>query len=247
MPCVENVRIYVTKRNFPGWRCFFLAFWILIGTFPARVNGAETAKGTASSEGKLVPLVLKLPDAAFKGTPPNVDFGNVEPYDPDKPRPPMLVPAGLKNVAAWSKVTSSDTNVPAEQLAKITDGDKDPSDQSIMILRKGTQWVQLDFGKSQELFAIVIWHAHNAVKVYRDVVVQVADDANFKENVRTLFNNDQDNSSNLGVGTDREFFETREGKLINAKGAKARYLRAYSKGSSEGSLKEYTEIEVYGR
>jgi hypothetical protein len=62
-----------------------------------------------------------------------------------------------------------------------------------------------------------------------------------------LFNNDQDNSSGLGVGTVREFFETREGKLINAKGAKARYLRTYSKGNSESVLNEYTEIEVYGR
>jgi hypothetical protein len=213
----------------------------------ASINGAETSRRTASSEGKLVPLILKLPEAGFPGTPPNVSFPNVEPYDPDKPRPAMMVPAGLKNVAAGLKVTCSVTNVPASELAKITDGDKEASDQAVVVLRKGTQWVQLDFEKPKELFAIVIWHAHNAVKVYRDVVVQVADDPNFKENVRTLFNNDQDNSSNLGVGTDREFFETREGKLINAKGAKGRYLRTYSKGSSEGGLNEYTEIEVYGR
>ena len=74
-----------------------------------------------------------------------------------------------------------------------------------------------------------------------------ADDPDFIENVRTLFNNDQDNSSGLGVGTDREFFETFEGKLINAKGVKARYVRTYSKGSSESALNEYTEVEVYGR
>ena len=54
-------------------------------------------------------------------------------------------------------------------------------------------------------------------------------------------------SSGLGVGTDREFFETFEGKLINAKGVKARYVRTYSKGSSESALNEYTEVEVYGK
>ena len=43
----------------------------------------------------------------------------------------------------------------------------------------------------------------------------------FIQNVKTLFNNDQDNTSGLGVGTDREYFETHEGKLINAKGVKA--------------------------
>ena len=78
-------------------------------------------------------------------------------------------------------------------------------------------------------------------------MVQVADDAAFTRNVRTLFNNDQDNSSGLGVGTDREFFETYEGKLINAKGIKARYIRFYSKGSTESAMNEYTELEVYGR
>jgi len=65
--------------------------------------------------------------------------------------------------------------------------------------------------------------------------------------VKTIFNNDQDNSSGLGVGTDREFFETHEGKLIDAKGVKAQFIRFYSKGSTESALNEYTEIEVYGR
>ena len=49
------------------------------------------------------------------------------------------------------------------------------------------------------------------------------------------------------ITTDREYFETHEGKLIDAKGVKARYLRFYSKGSTESALNEYTEIEVYGR
>ena len=50
----------------------------------------------------------------------------------------------------------------------------------------------------------------------------------------------------LGAGADREYFETHEGKLINAKGVKARYMRFYSKGSTESALNEYTELEVYG-
>ena len=38
-----------------------------------------------------------------------------------------------------------------------------------------------------------------------------------------------------------------EGKLIDTKGVTARYIRFYSKGSTESALNEYTEIEVYGR
>jgi hypothetical protein len=76
---------------------------------------------------------------------------------------------------------------------------------------------------------------------------RVADDPDFIENARTVFNNDSDNSSGLGFGTNREYVETCEGKLINAKGVKARFVRFYSKGSTESALNEYTEIEVYGR
>src|SRR6185436_13631562 len=195
----------------------------------------------------LVPLNLKLPAEAFKGTPKDIKTNAyTEPY-PDKQRPAMMVPSGLKNLTKGAKTTTSDKNATQEMLEKITDGDKEASDQSIIFLRKGTQYVQLDLGSPQEIFAIVLWHAHNSAKVYHDIIVQLADDADFKENSRTIFNNDQDNSSALGAGTDREYFETHEGKLINTKGVKGRYLRFYSKGSTESALNEYTEVEVYGR
>jgi hypothetical protein len=197
--------------------------------------------------GALVPLDVKLPQPAFKGTPKDIQLSAyVEPLS-DKPRPAMMVPPGLKNLAKDAKITSSDKNATADTLDKLKDGDKEASEQSIIYLRKGTQWVQMDFGSPQEIFAIVIWHAHNSAKVYHDVIVQVSDDPDFVSGVKTIFNNDQDNSSGLGVGTDREYFETNEGKLIDAKGIKARYIRFYSKGSTESALNEYTELEVYGR
>jgi hypothetical protein len=202
--------------------------------------------GEPPKEG-LVPLDIKLPAPAFKGTPKDIQLSSyVEPLS-DKPRPAMMVPPGLKNLATGAKVTSSDANANAETLAKITDGDKEASDQSIIFLRRGTQYIQMDLGAPSELFAVVIWHAHNSAKVYHDVVVKVADDAEFTKNARIIFNNDQDDSSKLGAGTDREYFETNEGKLINAKGEKAQFIRFYSKGSTESALNEYTEIEVYGR
>lgn len=204
------------------------------------------AAQTAVAQDK-VPLKLSLPAPAFKGTPKDIQTNSyTEPY-PEKPRPPFMVPAGLKNVAAGAKITTSDKNATAEALAKLNDGDKEASEQSIIYLRKGTQWAQFDLGSPQEVFAILIWHAHNSAKVYHDVIVQVSDDQDFIQNVKTVFNNDQDNTSGLGVGTDREFFETHEGKLIDAKGVKGRFVRFYSKGSTESALNEYTEIEIYGR
>jgi len=194
-----------------------------------------------------VPLDIKLPSPAFKGTPKDIQTNSyTEPY-PDKPRPAFMVPAGLKNLAPDAKITCSDKNVSADDLKKLADGDKEAADQSVVLLRKNTQYVQLDLAQPSEIFAIVIWHAFASPKVYRDVIVQAADDADFTKGVKTIFNNDQDNSSGLGVGTDREYFETHEGKLIDAKGVKTQFLRFYSKGSTESALNEYTELEVYGR
>jgi hypothetical protein len=62
-----------------------------------------------------------------------------------------------------------------------------------------------------------------------------------------VFNNDNDNTTGHGIGADKEYFETHFGKLIDTKGAQGRYVRFYTKGSTESALNEYTEIEIYGR
>ena len=231
-----------TQRGLPG---LSLTIGLTVAVLCLPLAPALQAADAATDQ---VPLAIKLPAPAFKGTPKDlaIDTNKVDMIS-DKPRAPMMVPGGLKNIAAASKITCSDKNATADTLAKITDGDKDASDQSIIFLRKGTQWVQMDLGSPQDIFAIVIWHAHNMAKVYHSVIVQVADDPDFIENVRTIFNNDAENKSGLGVGTNREYFETYEGKLLDAKGIKARYMRFYSKGSTESALNEYTEVEVYGR
>jgi hypothetical protein len=61
--------------------------------------------------------------------------------------------------------------------------------------------------------------------------VQLADDADFTANVRPAFNNDWDNSSGPGIGTDKGYFENYEGKLIDAKGQVVCYLRLYIEGA----------------
>jgi hypothetical protein len=195
----------------------------------------------------MVPLKPKLPAPAFVGTPKDVPVGaDVEPVS-DKPKPPLMIPADAKNIAPTAKISCSDSNATQRALAKIVDGDKEAFDTSIVLLRKGVQWVQFDLGSPQEIFALVIWHAHDTPKVYRDVVVQVADDAAFTQNVKTIFNNDKANDCGRGAGTDKQYFETYEGKTIDAKGAKARFVRLYSRGSTDSALNEYTEVEIYAR
>ncbi len=195
---------------------------------------------------KLKPLDIQLPNPAFMGTPPDLQFGPHVEKPTGKPRPPFLAPAGTKNVALHKKVTSSDPSPLNGSLDLVTDGDKEATDDSYVELHRKTQWVQIDLAGEYRIYAILVWHSHGVPQIYRDVVVETADDPDFTKDVHMLFNNDYDNTSGLGVGSDKEYLETYEGKLIDAKGVVARYVRLYSNGSTASNLNRYTEVEVYG-
>ncbi len=201
---------------------------------------------TGAQGGDLVPLPHTLPKPAFAGTPSEAPVGTNVEKPLGRPRPVPLVPKGTTNLALKKKATSGRPPF-AGSLDLITDGNKEATDGTTVELKPRTQWVQIDLGAPSRLFYILFWHFHNEPVVFRDVIVQVSNDPDFLDGVTTLFNNDVDNSSGLGLGKDREYFETREGKLVDAKGATARYVRLYSNGSTyRDPLNRYTEVEVYG-
>lgn len=78
------------------------------------------------------------------------------------------------------------------------------------------------------------------------MIVQVSDNANFINGVKTVFNNDNNNSSGLGIGKDQEYYEYFEGELIDCKGVGGRYVRCYSRGNTSNDQNHYTEVEVWG-
>lgn len=221
---------------------------LLPGTVRAQAaaQAPAAAKAQAGSGAKLVPLPIQLPKPMFEGTPQNLTVPNLQ-KPLGKPRDPFLAPAGVTNVAKGKAVTSSDTEPVIGELEQVTDGDKKGAEGSFVELGPGVQHVTVDLGASHEVFAVLFWHFHKTPRVYFDVVVQLADDAAFKQNVRTVFNNDHDNTSGLGAGKDMNFVETSEGKLVDAKGARARYVRVYSKGNNANELNHYVEVEVFGR
>jgi hypothetical protein len=99
---------------------------------------------------------------------------------------------------------------------------------------------------------LLLWHFHAEGRVYHDVVVQVADDADFIDNVKTVFNNDFDNSSGLGLGKQLEYIEDYRGKLIDARTTtgqpvQGRYVRLYSKGNTSNDMNHYIEVQVFGK
>jgi len=198
------------------------------------------------SKEKLVPINIELPKPMFVGTPTNMNIEKLE-KPLGKPRPPFLAPEGTKNVALGKSIASTDDMPIIGELELITDGDKDADEGYFVELGPFTQHITIDLEKEYNIYAIVVWHYHKQARVYFDVIVQVADDADFTKNVRTLFNNDLDNSSGQGKGTDWHYVETAEGKLIDAKGEKARYVRLYSRGNNSNDLNHYIEVEVYGK
>lgn len=219
----------------------------LASTLPAAAEeAATTATLTTTGTPATQALDLKLPKPLFVGTPKNIKSRNLEKPLPGK-RPLYQVPAGTTLLSAGAKVTSSDQAPIIGSLELLTDKDKEGNDGSLLELAPGKQYVQIDLGQVAQLAALAVWHYHQDARVYHDVVVQIAEDPDFIMGVATLFNNDDDNSSGLGAGKDMEYIETYEGKLLDGKGAKGRYVRLYSNGNTSNDANHYIELEVYGR
>jgi len=201
---------------------------------------------TAAVAQNEVPLKTQLPKPLFVGTPVPLNVPNLEPPMKGK-RPDFMVPAGTINLAKGKKVTASDESPVVGTLDLVTDGDKAGDEGSWVELGPGKQWVQIDLARNANIYAVLVWHFHSQARVYRDVVVQVSDDPSFKSGVSTIFNNDFKGELGLGAGKDLNYVETYQGKLIDARGVKGRYVRLYSNGNTTNKLNDYIEVEVWGK
>ena len=206
------------------------------------LGGGVFSQGTDQEK---VVLELKLPKPMFVGTPRNIRSPNLEKIT-GKKRRPFYVPKGTELLSLDKQVTGSETEPIIGELEFVTDGEKSGEEGYFVELGPGVQYVQIDLEGSYHLHAILIWHYHSQARVYRDVVVQVSDDPDFITGVKTLFNNDHDNSSGLGVGKDKEYIEVNEGRLIDPRGFATRYIRLYSRGNTSNDMNHYVEVEVYG-
>ena len=211
----------------------------------AAAEAQQAVKDAAAKD--LAPLPIELPRPVPQPTPkplpPNMRVQILQ--NQWRPRKPFLAPKGCVNAARGRRVSASDNEPVIGELTMITDGDKAGCDGSYVELGPSVQWVQVDLDSAATIHAIVVWHEHRQPLVYHDVVIQVSDDKDFIDNVRTLFNSDHDNSAGLGIGEDWGYFEMYEGELFEAKGVRARFVRLYSNGSTGDDLNRYTEVEVY--
>lgn len=192
----------------------------------------------------LQPIPIELPKPMFEGTPQNLKVPNLE--KPRKgPRPPFLAPEGTVNLAKGKRVSGPDAV--SGELSMITDGERSGADGTYVELPEGSQYITIDLKKTSVIYAVLLWHYHKQPRVYKGIVLQTASDPDFITGVHTVFNNDVDNSTGVGIGKDQNYIETAEGKLIDAKGVEARYVRLYSSGNNVNGSNHYVEVEVFGK
>lgn len=202
----------------------------------------------AFAQEEKVPVKVVLPKPQFGGTPKDVRSDNLEPDRGGSPRPAIYVPAGADRLISRGCIVTSSTAVPVfGELSCLTDGDKEHDPAAYVELDPDTQWVQIDLGRERTVYAVCVWHYHGEPRIYRDVVCTISNDSVFKSGVVTVFNNDHDNSSKLGPGGDKEYYETHEGRLFGVQGVKGRYVRLYSRGNTSNDMNTYAEVEVYGK
>jgi hypothetical protein len=156
-----------------------------------------------------------------------------------------LVPKNTKLLSRNKKVTSSDDWIITGELYMITDGAWRLGARDVEV-QPGFEWIQIDLEESHVVSAIVMWRlGGQRPDVYKDVIILVSDAENFDQH-KVIFNNDRDNSSGFGKGTDPEYVENPYGSIINGKNTKGRYIRIYSNGSYYHEPNRYKEVEVYG-
>jgi len=220
-------------------------------TGPAAVKDPTTGGGTTvktPAKVKKVVLAIELPKAMFKGTPVPMNEPNIAPgRKKGEERPEIKVPEGTVNLALNKPVTSNESLPVVGDLEMVTDGDKSGEDGHNVDIGFGKKWVQIDLEAVCNIYGVSVWHYHGQARAYRDVIVEVADDEDFTQNVQIVYNSDHDNSYGKGIGENMGYVETNEGKYIYCpKGTKGRYVRLHSQGNTSNDQNHYIEVEVYG-
>lgn len=205
---------------------------------------ATLTAGSTLCGAETIPLTTLIPSEKIEGTPIEVKVPNLKPAAAKVSE--LQVPRGTVLLSKGKPVTSSDDFPIIGELSYVTDGEKDAGEGYFLELSNGLQWVQIDLEQQADIQAIWLWHFHSQRRAYHDVIVQISDDPKFSSGVTTVFNNDFDDSSKLGKGSDAPYIESQYGLLIPVKALKGRYVRLYSQGNTSNDMNHYIEVEVFG-
>ncbi len=215
----------------------------LLAFLLAKRSGPEDKKATEP----MIWVEPLFPKVFFHSGPWHCDLPNLEKPNPNSVIKKFLVPLGTKLVSLGKPVRTSVDPIESSSPGLLTNGDMSSEDGTILVLPPGPQWVQVDLGKSMRIEKVHLWHDHRRVDVYRDVVVELSQREDFSEETRVIFNADLKNVHGRGEGSDPAYIATNHGRVFDAGGWAARYVRVWGSGSYNHGFHRYAELQVYAR
>ena len=189
-----------------------------------------------------------FPKPLFQSGPFVCDLPNLEKPSLETVVKRFQVPKGTQVVSMGKPVTTSAPAIEGSSPSMLTDGDPSSGEGNVLVLPKGTQWVQVDLLAPYSIQKLHLWHDQGSphCDAYRDLIIQVSNDPDFKDKVTTLFNADFSGSMGFGKGIDPAYVETNHGRVINGRSVVGRYVRVRGSGSYNNGLNRYVELTVYG-
>ncbi|MEM9420177.1 MAG: discoidin domain-containing protein [Planctomycetota bacterium] len=209
---------------------------------PSATGGGDAASTPAAGSNI---LTTELPEERLEGTPIENKLPNL--VEVPKVAPQLAVPDGTALISAGKPATASDDFIFIGDLSYLTDGDKQAGEGYYVEVGQDLQWVQIDLEAVYNIDAVWVWHYHSQRRAYHDVIIQISNDESFESGVTTIYNNDYDNSAEMGKGNDPPYIESRFGQLVDGKGTSGRYVRLHANGNTANENNHYTEVEIFGR
>ena len=236
--------VFLSDRSHPdnnvtGYTIQFEDGTMLTGTnLPVRGAYRERSVSTGSVESSWV----KVSITSHVGSNPGLGEVVVIAEDPD------FKGHLAKNATILERPQNHDPShaAPTGQDERLFDGVTDSASPNHIDVGEDSKFIVIDLGGPAMVDGLNVWRYYNDVRQYRDVVYQLSTTSDFSADVTTVFNNDGDNSTQQGAGSDPEYREGPSGKPVYFPPVRARYLRLWSNGNTVNNDNHYTEVEVYG-
>ena len=96
---------------------------------------------------------------------------------------------------------------PLGQDERLFDGVIDSASPNYVSVGDHRRFIVIDLGDTYMVDGLNVWRYYRDVRQYHDVVYQLSTVSNFNSDVTTVFNNDANNSTGQGTGSDPEYRE----------------------------------------
>lgn len=168
-------------------------------------------------------------------------------------------PTAVKLTTVATEVTSKGKTGDNRLPAQVVNGNKSSGDYYVVgndqDQVKNTEtpmdpayWLQLNLGKKYSVSELKLWIYYDDNRYLNNLIILAADDKEFTQNARVVWNADKENFFGLGAGANEDMPpSTAAGYTVTLpKAEDAQYLRFLNKGNNKNQGAHWVEIEVYG-